>query len=355
MVELVVAIVIVVVGSALCSGTEAALFSVSVIKVRQMAEEHVPAAKILLQIREKMSRPIATIVVLNNMFNIVGSIAVGSIAAARLGNEWVAVVSAILTFSVIIGSEIIPKTIGEQYAEPISLAMARPVVILTAVMLPLVWTIERLVSPITKGAIKPVTNEGEIRLLAQIGHQEGSIEGDEAMLIQRVFSLNDMTADMLMTPRVSLTYVHGSKTVAEARDDIIASPHTRILVIGESIDEVIGVALKDELLVALVEERSDQVLANLAREAYFVPEKVRADMLLANFQERREHLAVVVDEFGGLAGVVTLEDVLEVLTGEIVDETDLVADLQEWARQRREYLLSRRNAARTNSARSSRR
>jgi CBS domain containing-hemolysin-like protein len=339
--ELLAAVLVVIVGSALASGTEAALFSVSVIKVRQLADQGIPAARVLLQIRENMSRPIATIVILNNIFNIVGSIVVGGIAATALGSEWLGLFSALLTLAVIIGSEIIPKNLGERYAEPISLATARPVLLLTKLMFPLVWMIEHVVSPITKGKPRLVTNEAEIQLLAQIGQQEGSIELDEAQLIQRVFRLNDSTAGSIMTPRVSMTYVHGEETLAEIRDQVIASPHSRILVIGESIDEVQGVALKSELLVALVNGQTDRLLSDLAREVLFVPEMVRADQLLATFRDKREHLAVVVDEFGGVAGVVTLEDVLEVLTGEIVDETDLVVDLQEWARQRRKVLLDR--------------
>jgi CBS domain containing-hemolysin-like protein len=340
MVELLIAILIVVFGSALCSGTEAALFSVSLVKVRQLAQANVSTAQALLPIRENMSRPIATIVILNNMFNIVGSIVVGGIAGAALGDQWLGAVSAVLTMAVIIGAEIIPKTIGERYAEPIALAVARPVTWLTMLMLPLVWVVERIVSPITKGSPRVVTNEAEIKLLAQIGQQEGSIERDEAQLIQRVFRLNDATAGTLMTPRVSITYLRGKETLEEARQQVITSPHSRMVVIDESIDDVLGIAFKNELLVALAEGRTSRLIAELTREVLFVPEMVRADRLLAMFQERHEHLAVVVDEFGGVAGVVTLEDVVEVLTGEIVDETDLVVNLQEWARQRLQVLLS---------------
>jgi CBS domain containing-hemolysin-like protein len=142
-----------------------------------------------------------------------------------------------------------------------------------------------------------------------------------------------------MTPRVSLTYLHGDETLAETSDYIINSPHSRILVIGDSIDDVIGVVLKNELLIAIIEGRTDQIIASLVNEVRFVPESVKADRLLVIFRMTRRHLAVVLDEFGGVAGVVTLEDVLEVLTGEIVDETDLVVDMQEWARQRRKALL----------------
>jgi CBS domain containing-hemolysin-like protein len=342
MTELLVAVVMVVAGSALCSGSEAALFSISLVKVRQLVEAEVPAARVLLRIRQKMSRPIATIVILNNVFNIVGSIVVGGIATAVLGEEWLGRFSALLTLAVIIGAEIVPKTLGERYAETIALAVAYPVMVLTTVMLPLVWTIEHLVSPITRGGIRPVTNEAEIKLLAQIGQQEGSIEHEEAALIQRAFRLNDVTAGMIMTPRVILTYAYGSMSLEAARQRIIESSHSRILVVGTSIDDVIGIVLKNDFLLALIEGQSDQTLAALARKARFVPEMVRADKLLTTFQETHEHLAVVVDEFGGVAGVVTLEDVLEVLTGEIVDETDRVADMQEWARQRRQARLSQK-------------
>jgi CBS domain containing-hemolysin-like protein len=341
MIELLIAVLVVILGSALCSGTEAALFSVPVIKVRQLAESGTPAARVLLQIRENMSRPIATIVVLNNIFNIVGSIVVGGIAAVVLGEEWLGVFSALLTFAVIIGSEIIPKTLGERYAGPIALAAARPVMGLTVLMLPLVWTIERIVSPITRGPPRSATNEAEIQLLAQIGQQEGSIERDEATLIQRVFRLNDVTAGSLMTPRVGITYLHGDELLGEARQRIIESPHSRILIIGESIDDILGVALKDRLLIALIEGQTDKTVNDYAKAPHFVPDMVKGDVLLETFRSMNEHLAVVVDEFGGVAGVVTLEDVLEVLTGDIMDETDRVANLQEWARQRRKALLSR--------------
>lgn len=341
MLSLILAPLIVILGSALCSGSEAALFSVSPVKARQLAESKVPGGSALLRIRERMSRPIATIVILNNIFNIVGSIVVGGIATAVLGNEWLGVFSALLTLAVIIGAEIIPKNLGERYAETIGLAVARPVELLTWVMFPLVWIVEKIVAPITQGAVRMATNEAEIKLLAQIGQKEGSIESDESALIQRAFRLNDETAAALMTPRVSLTYLPGTLPLAEAQQEIINAPHSRILVIDESVDEIIGVALKIQLLTAIIEGQGDQPIASFAHETHFVPTSVKADKLLVTFQSSRKHLAVVIDEFGGVAGVVTLEDVLEVLTGEIVDETDRVVDMQEAARQRRASLLAK--------------
>ncbi len=339
MLQLIFVVIFVISGSALCSGIEAALFSVSTLKVRQLAQSKNPSAVALLAIRENMNRPIATIVVINNIFNIVGSIITGNIAREVLGDTWLGVFSGILTFMIIIGAEIIPKTVGERYAETISLLIAIPLAALTLIFTPLVWVLENVTAPFTKGKKQPTTNKAEIMLLADIAHQEGIIERDEAQMIQRVFQLNELTAADLMTPRTILTYLRGNLTLAEAKADIISSQHTRIIVINETIDEVIGVALKQNLLTAMVEGRKTQKIGTLTRKVGFVPETIRADRLMRNFLEAREHLAVVVDEYGNVSGVITLEDVLEVITGEIVDETDKTIDLQAIARKKRERML----------------
>lgn len=339
MLQLITVVLIVILGSALCSGIETALFSVSTLKVQQLAQSNNTAAIALLAIRENMNRPIATIVILNNIFNIVGSILTGSIATQILGDTWLGIFSGIFTFLIIIFGEIIPKTLGERYSVSIALLAALPVTGLSILFTPLVWIIENVTARFFKVKKRPTTNEAEIKLLANIGQQEGIIESDEAEMIQRVFRLNDVTAADLMTPRIMLTYLRGNLTLTETKKDIIASQHTRIIVVDESIDQVIGFALKQNLLTAMVEGYNDEKIANLARKVHFVPEIIRADKLLKNFIEAREHLAVVVDEYGDVAGVVTLEDVLEVITGEIVDETDRTVDLQEIARKKREKML----------------
>lgn len=339
MLQLIITVFIIIIGSALCSCTETALFSVSTLRVRQLAEFKNPAAVALLAIRENMNRPIATLVILNNTFNIIGSILTGSIATQVLGDRWLGLFSGILTFLIIIFGEIIPKTIGERYSEQISILTAIPITGLSLVFTPLVWILENVTAPFSKGRKRPTTNEAEIKLLANIGQQEGIIQSDEAEMIQRVFRLNDVTASDLMTPQIMLTYIRGNLTLAEAKADIIASQHTRIIVIDESIDQILGFALKQRLLTAMVEGSMDQKIADLSRKVRFVPETIRADKLLKDFIESREHLAVVVNEYGCVAGVITLEDVLEVITGEIVDETDKTVDLQEIARKKRAKML----------------
>jgi CBS domain containing-hemolysin-like protein len=342
MLAIIIAVIIVLSGSALCSAGETALLSISPIRVRQLAQSKKPVTLALASIKNKINRPIATIVILNNIFNIVGSIVIGSLATATLGASWLGLFSGILTFLIIVCGEIIPKTVGQRYAEPFCLLIAIPVRFLTIIFAPLVWLVDKVTAPFTKGKNLPTTNEAEIKFLTNIGYQEGVIEDDEAEMIQRVFQLNDLTASALMTPRIIITYLKGELTLAECQTEIIQSQHTRILVIDDTIDNITGLVLKDELLTAMITGNGDRKISDLVRQVRFVPETIRADKLLKVFQETREHLAVVLDEYGGVAGVVTLEDVLEVLTGEIVDETDRNVDLQEIARKKRQRLLQAR-------------
>lgn len=339
MFKLAIAVFIMLLGSALCSGTETALLSVPTFKARQLAQSRKPRALALLAIRQKINRPIATIVILNNLFNIVGSIVIGSIASDVFGDTLLGIFSGLLTFLVIVFAEILPKTLAEQYAQPIALAVAMPMRWLTRIMTPFVWLVEHVTEPFIRRTLRPTTNETEIKLLASIGHQEGIIEADEADMIRRVFRLNDISAADIMTPRVQLTYLPGDEPIANLSSEILHSQHSRILVIDGDIDHVEGVVLKYELLTTLIEGDSTQPVDHLIRPVRFISETERADQLLQRFQSSREHIAVVVDEYGGVSGVVTLEDVLEELTGEIVDETDRNVDLQAIARQRRNRLL----------------
>jgi CBS domain containing-hemolysin-like protein len=339
MVQLAIAVIILLIGSAVCSGAETALLSVPALKARQLAQSNHPRAKALLAIRQRINRPIATIVILNNLFNIMGSSIIGSVATKVFGDALLGVFSGVLTFLVIVFAEILPKTLAERYAEPIALMVAIPVRGLTWLLTPLVWVLEHITAPFVRGRQSPTTNETEIKLLASIGYQEGIIEEDEAEMIRRVFRLNDIRAADIMTPRVALTYLPGAQAIADLKDEILASQHSRILVVGENIDQVQGIVLKYELLEALVRDQPQATMGNLKRPVRFISEEARADKLLQEFQAAREHIAVVVDEYGGVSGVVTLEDVLEELTGEIVDETDRNVDLQALARQQRKRLL----------------
>lgn len=301
-------------------------------KVRQMADERgFRGSRTLLKIREKMNRPIAMIVILNNIANIVGSIAVGGMALELFGDKWLALFSGTLTFAVIIFAEIIPKTIGEKYCIRIALFMAKPVLFMTKVFMPVIWLVEVLTKPFTKGNQQMLsTDEKEIRFMAQLGEEEGVIEADELEMLHGVFQLNDRSASDLMTPRVSLTCIGGELLIKHVIEEVITSQHSRIVIIGQSRDEILGVVLRSDVLVAMVKGQGDDTVRMHGYTPIEVHEDQKADAILPIFQKSRQHLAIVRDDFGGVSGVITLEDIVEELTGEIVDERDTVEDMRDY-------------------------
>ena len=324
------AVFIVLLASAICAGVETALFSIPLLKARQLAESRKPSAVALLEIRESMNRPIAMIVILNNISNIVGSIVVGGIAANVFGASWVGVFSAVFTFMMIIIAEIIPKTLGEKHCEPIARFVAKPVKVLTTLFTPAIYVIEFITKPFTTGNLSETsTNEREIRYLAKVGVKEGVIESHEYSMLNGVFQLNDRTARELMTPRIALTTIEGDSTLSKAKHHIIQSEHSRMIVIGETIDIILGVALRSDLLTAMVGGDYESKVENYKRKVLEVSQDALADEILPQFQKNRQHLAIVRDEFGSVAGVITLEDIIEELTGEIVDETDRRKDMRD--------------------------
>ena len=335
MTTLIIAVILVILISAICSSTEAALFSVPIIKVRKMAEDEMQSKTTklriaaLISIREKMNRPISMLVILNNITNMGGTTLVTLLAIKLFESFWVGILSGILTLAVIAFAEIIPMTIGDKHSLKISLIAARPVLFLTRLTTPLIWIIEGLASPFHEkdGQTLP-TDEQEIHYMTHIGDEENVIEADELEMINGVFQLNDVTARQLMTPRISLTCIEGDASIQTVIDEVIESQHSRIVVIGESRDEILGVVLKTRLLTAMIKGKGDEKI----RDHGYLPVEVHhnntADDILPIFQKSHQHLAIVRDEFGGVDGVITLEDIIEELTGEIIDETDTDEDMR---------------------------
>ncbi len=169
---------------------------------------------------------------------------------------------------------------------------------------------------------------------------EGSIEKDEEEFINKVFSLNDLTAKDIMTPRTVIDGLNGEKTLGELENRVYSATHSRLPVYHENIDKIIGVCHQRELLIALGRDEKNRKISEFRHEVIFVPENMKADELLPLFQKQKCHLAVVIDEFGGTSGVVTLEDVLEQLVGEIVDEKDIEIDTRVKAKNLREKFLT---------------
>ena len=314
-------VVLVIAGSALCSGVEAALLTVNPVRVHELASRSKPVrgARRLEQLRQRLGRTLSVLVIANNGFNIFGSLMLGGYAAIvfkRQGIEGVALplFSVGLTVLVILLGEILPKALGSRLALPVALASAPALAIVARLMLPLVLLLERLLPAIT-AENEISTDEEEIRLLARLGSQKGQIEADEAAMIAKVFQLNDLTARDLMTPRVAAPTLDGATSLEKLREDLLANNAEWWVVLGEEVDEVLGVAGRERLLAALLQGEGNRTAASLSEPVDYVPEMIRADRLLTGFRRNSSGVRVVVDEFGGFVGVIGAEAVLAVLAG----------------------------------------
>ncbi len=323
MTTLVFAVLFLLLMSALASGSEAALFAVNYAEVVAAEEEKRRGAAALRAVKDELTRPIMAIVIWNNVANIGGSALVGVLAAQTFGSQWVGLFSAVLTLLVIVLAEIFPKTLGEQYSLRICLVVAPWVRLLARILLPLIWLTELLVRPFVAQE-RQKTSEAEIAALTRLGGRDGAIEKDESEIIQRVFRMNDVNAGMIMTPLSGVDSLVATKKLGELREWLLQVTHSRIPVFRpDDINRVVGVVNVRDILRCLSEDRDELEVSTLATEPFYVASAMRSDDLLRAFQKRKQHLALVVDAMGTVLGVVTLEDVIEELVGEIEDETDV--------------------------------
>jgi len=313
--------------SGLLSMVEASLFSYPLTKARLAAAKGSKIAKIAFEVREKPFRAIATFVILSTTVNTVGSILVGSYAASLFSSRGVGIFSAVLTFFAIIFSEIFPKNIGERWSHLIFPVAAVPLRWLSIALGPVVKIFEILARPFTTGVSPFTTSEEEIALLSTVGASEGAILPQEAEMIKRVFRLNDITASDMMTLRPFVIFMDGAKTLRDVTEFVKKSKHSRFPVFEGDQNNIIGVVHQRDLLRGIVDGELERRVSEYAHDVMIVPESRIADDLLKDFQEKRSHLAIVVNEYGTVVGAVGLEDVLEELVGEIIDEKDVAPEL----------------------------
>jgi len=323
MLILIILVAVVLFTSGLCSMTEAAILSLPTIRARILYEKKRKGARDALFIKENIHSAVATIVILNNAVNIMGAIFVGQVAANIFGNQFLGIFSAVLTFAIIIISEVIPKTIGEHYKVIVSLSSAKILRILIWIFKPIISSIGLLTHPFRKKIGRPWVTEEEIKILLRIGRTAGTVEIDEETLINRVFKLNDLIASQMMKPLESIYALDGGKTLFEQREEIINSPYSRIVIYEKSADNIIGVCQQRVLLREIAKGNPDVFVKNFTSDPIFVNEKEKADTLLEKFRSYHQHLFIVRDSHGKNIGIITMEDVLEELFGEIYDEKDV--------------------------------
>jgi len=302
--------------------TEAAILSLPFIRARILSEKKKKGAQDLLFIKEHIHSAVATIVILNNAVNIIGAVFVGQMASKIFGNQFLGIFSAVLTFAIIVIAEVIPKTIGEHYKAPISLGSAKILRILMWIFNPVVRSIGLLMVPFRKKSKRPWVTEEEIKILLRLGRSAGTVELDEETLINRVFKLNDLNARQMMKPLENIYALDGTRTLLEEKERIMDSPYSRIAIFVKSPSNIVGISQQRTLLKEIANDNHNVQVKKFISKPVFVDEDEKADGLLDKFRSYHEHLFIVRNKQKKNIGIVTMEDVLEELFGEIYDERD---------------------------------
>jgi len=302
--------------------TEAAILSLPLVKARVLFEERRRGAKNLLFIKENIHIAVATIVILNNAVNIIGAIFVGHRVTYLFGSHWLGIASAILTFAIIIVSEVIPKTIGEYYKVRISLISARPLYVIMWLFRPFVGIIVLAATPFKKKFKLPKVTEQEIKIMLRLGRDAGTIETDEETLCNRVFKLNDLIASQMMKPIDNVYALQADSSLSEVRNAIVDSPYSRIVIYGKDPSKIVGICQQRTLLREIAKDNYEAKVRDFMLRPIFVNENEKADRLLEKFQAYKQHLFIVQNSRKQNIGILTMEDVLEELFGEIYDEKE---------------------------------
>lgn len=320
--------------SALCSTLEATLLSTPLSFITGLEDQGVKGAQRLKRLKVNPDRPISAILCLNTIANTIGASIVGSLVYEVYGDALVGVFSTIFTFAILILSEIIPKTIGTSYWRTLAIPASVIINAMIFIAFPLVWILERLQKRISSHSDQVSVSREDISAMVSVATEEEVIEKDEKMMIQNLLKLDEITAHEIMTPSTVVEMAEGQMTIREFYDSADLT-HSRILVYDDDNDDyVIGYALRQDVLEKMAEDKFETTVREITRPILSFPEDEPVGNIWEKFLERKEHISVIIDEYGTFRGIVTLEDVIETMLGqEIVDETDEVVDMQEYAKE----------------------
>ncbi len=311
--------------SALFSASETALTSLGKFRVKELIGRYGKRAQLLNRWLEEPNRLLTTILVGNNLVNIWASVLAATIVLQRFQQKGVAIATGIMTFLILVFGEIAPKTFAKQSAERISLRFIRPLIFLSYLLLPVVKFLTGISTAIIRlfgGRVLVATSrisEEELKDVISVGEKEGVIEEEEKEMIHSIFEFGDTLVREVMTPRTEIIALEDEASLKEVSDLMVKEGHSRIPVYREHIDEIGGIIYSKDLLKQWQEEKLEQEAKELMRPPYFIPETKKVNELLREFQRQKIQIAIVIDEYGGTAGLVTMEDLLEEIVGEISD------------------------------------
>jgi len=317
-----------------CSIAEAVLLSVNLPYVTLLESQNKPSGKLLHQLKNDLNSPLAAILTLNTIAHTIGAAGAGAQAALVFGNQFVGIISAILTFLILVFSEIIPKTLGAHYWRQLAPVTAYALRILIWVLYPFVIMTKILTRSLTEGPTLRGINRDELRAMAEMGGREGVLAFKESVIMQNLLLLKDTPAKAAMTPRTVVFSLPETLTVSEFHQRYEAQPFSRIPIYRDDIENVTGFVLRSDLLLAQASGQSELPVSRYSRDIKKIFESIDLSQVFDRFLKQRVHIMLVVDEYGGMSGILTLEDVLETLLGlEIVDEFDANEDMQVLARR----------------------
>ncbi len=324
--------------SFLCSILEAVLLSVTPTFITVKINQGKSYAVRLKKLKEDIDQPLITILTVNTIAHTVGAILVGVQAEKTFGsgNNAVGIVSAVMTLLILVLSEIIPKSIGANYWQQLANFSSKAILIL---MFPLkvtgiLWLLQRTTSIIGKNSHHKNVSREDFHAMADLAQEEGVFHESESMVIKNVIDFKKMVAKDIMTPRTVIKMANEQMTIREFYDKNPQLKFSRIPIFKESPDDISGYFLKDQLFESIINGQGEKMLQSIRRDIYIAARETPIPTLFANLIEKQEHIALIVDEFGSVSGIVTQEDIIETLLGlEIVDESDSDEDLQVLARK----------------------
>lgn len=322
--------------SFLCSVLEAVLLSTPMSYASMLEKEGRPGAQLLKKYKQDIDKPIAAILSLNTISHTVGAAGVGAQSETVFGSQFFAVTSAVLTLLILVFSEIIPKTIGAAYWRSMAIPCARVIHILVIITYPLVLMSE-LVTHIFSGRKQQTSvSREEVSAMVTVGAEEGVFEKKENSMIQNMLRLDDVKAREIMTPSSVVEMAEESMTLREFYQNDAYRQFSRIPVYNEENDDYIqGYVLRQTILEKLSEDKFDLRLSDILRPVLSFQETESVATIWEKLLAKKEHISVIIDEYGCFRGLVTMEDVIETMLGtEIVDEKDKVTDMQEFAREK---------------------
>lgn len=335
----VIILILVVVGALLlsffCSLAEATLLSITPSYIADLADKDPKKAAVLKSLKEEnIDRSLAAILTLNTVAHTVGAILSGAKATVVFGSAWFGVFSAVMTLLILFLSEILPKTLGAMLWRKLTGFTAAFVHTIIIALYPLIWISEKFTKLVARGHDVHVFSRDEFVAMAGVGEESGHINERESQIIRNLFRFSGLRAQDIMTPRTVITALDETLSAAEALALSGDTPFSRIPLYSGDIHTVTGFILKNEILLSVARDQLDVPLSEFRRDIMTITRSISLSKLLDLFLNNRQHIALIVGEYGETQGIVTLEDVLETLLGmEIVDEVDKVEDMQALARQ----------------------